>query len=114
MEQKYKDLICNTVQNLNDVEILEFIWNILSRLIENLSPPVEKIVIFKNWSETGECSRQSRLGSHVRKNKKLCRRNSWRRAPGAGAVLLLIPIMLLAWSDPERQQERNIHPEGVK
>lgn len=35
MEQKYKDLICNTVQNLNDVEILEFIWNILSRLIEN-------------------------------------------------------------------------------
>lgn len=35
MEQKYKDLICNIVQNLNDVEILEFIWNILSRLIEN-------------------------------------------------------------------------------
>lgn len=35
MEQKYKDLICDAVQNLNDVEILEFIWNILSRLIED-------------------------------------------------------------------------------
>lgn len=35
MEQKYKDLICDTVQSLNDVEILEFIWNILYRLIED-------------------------------------------------------------------------------
>lgn len=35
MEQKYKDLICDTVQSLNDMEVLEFIWNILSRLIEN-------------------------------------------------------------------------------
>lgn len=35
MEQKYKDLICDAVQSLNDVEILEFIWNILYRLIED-------------------------------------------------------------------------------
>ena len=40
--------------------------------------------------------------------RNLRRRNYRKRDPGAGAVLLLIPGMLLAQSEPERQQVRII------
>lgn len=33
MEQKYKDLICDAVQNLNDEDILSFIWTLIKYLI---------------------------------------------------------------------------------
>ena len=38
---------------------------------------------------------------------KLRRRNSWKRNPGAGAVLLPIPEMLRQQSDQEQQRDKN-------
>ena len=38
---------------------------------------------------------------------KLRRRNSWKRNPGAGAVLLPIPEMLRQQSDQEQQRDKD-------